>query len=40
MILGPARIMVKSAIIYRGKLQAGMYLEVDIREADVARHHP
>jgi hypothetical protein len=31
---GPARIMFKSAIIYRGKLQAGMFLEASIVEAD------
>lgn len=34
MISGPARIMVKSPIIYNGKLQAGMYLEAEIKEAD------
>ena len=34
MIKGPARIVVKSAIIYKGKLQAGMFLEASIIEAD------
>lgn len=34
MMKGPARIVVKSAIIYKGKLQAGMFLEASIIEAD------
>lgn len=34
MMKGPARIVVKSAIIYKGKLQAGKFLEASIVEAD------